>query len=234
MSTPTRILAALNGELAHTVHAMTNDTLMEKIADIKKLSTTLEDHQREDHKIMSDLGLSQQGQMEKLKKLAIDKTIPSLKWLKDKIEKLDANAQRLRSEFLTIDSGIKDPTERIQIYVYLWGKLDGLDANARAKRFLIAAEADEVKTLAAILAHPEGEMVDQEIKERALFERAKRLKPQDHETFEQAELLSEFLTTMRDWMSRWLAEEIGVEPNILRTNLGAELTDVPEFAGASK
>jgi hypothetical protein len=235
MSTPTRILTALNGELAHTVHAMTTDTLMEKIADIKKLSTALEDHQREDHTIMANLGLSQQGQMEAIKRLAIDKTIPSLKWLKKKIEELDAKARRLKSEFLTIDSGIKDPTERIQTYVYLWGKFDQLDPNARIKRFCLAAEANEVKTMAAMLEHPEypeGTMITQEVRERALFDRAKRLTPQDHENFEQAELLLEFLTTMRDWIAQWLAEEIGVEPAILRTNLGAEVADVPRLTGA--
>lgn len=236
MATPARIKAALDGELAHTIPGMTTDTLNTKRQYIIDIRAKLDAHEAEDHTIMTNLGLSQQGQMEAIKKLAIDRTIPALKWLKVEIEKLDAKVQRLKSEFLSIDSGIKDPTERIQTYVYLWGKFDQLDPNARIKRFCLAAEANEVTTMAAMDAHPEypeGTMITQEVRERALYERAQRLRPQDFENYEQAELLSEFLTMIRDWLSRWLSEEIGVEPSILRTNLGANIADV-QFAGAAK
>jgi uncharacterized protein YhaN len=212
---------------------LTTDSFNTKRTHIRDTKTLLEEFQREDHKIMANLGLSQQGQREKLKKYAIDETIKNLKWQKKEIEDLEAKVKRLRSEFLAVDSTIKDPAERISTFIYLWQKLDVLDPNGRTKRFALAGEKDEVKTLAAMLSHPEGEMVPQDVKERVLFERAARLRPQDHTNLEQAELLLEFLVMIRDWISKWLSEEIGVEPKILRDNLGADIADVPQLAGAS-
>lgn len=232
MSTPIRILSALNMELTRAMPQMTSDSLNVKRQYIKDLLTTMEAHQSVEKGILANLGLNQVGQMTQIKKLATETTIPALKWLKPEIEKVDAIVQRLKAEFLTVDSTIKDPAERISTFIYLWQKLDVLDPNARIKRFALAAEHDEAKTLSAMLSHPEGEMIPPDMKERVLFERAQRLRPQDFENYEQAELLSEFLTMIRDWIARWLVEEVRVDPAIVNINLGANIAEVRELTGA--
>ena len=68
-------------------------------------------------------------------------------------------------------------------------------------------------------------MVNEEAKERALTERAKRRFPQAFENFEQNGYLLDFLNTYRNWLGRWLADEIGVEIKVIRENLGDEIAD---------
>lgn len=244
MAAPIRIIAALNGELARVAKGTNNETLETKNKYITDILTVLAVHQSGDKTIMANEGLSQQGKLEQLKKLGTTQTAPALKsLLRDKIKDLQAKEQHYRTQFLTIDSGIKDLVERLPIFIYLWNKLDVLDSNARIKRFCLAAEADEVKVLAAMLDHPEGPMVDQEVRERALLQRAERRTPQDVENYEQTGILLEFLVMMRDWIARWLVEEVGVGNAVIRTNFGDEIADAlagrlletePQLAGASK
>ena len=66
-------------------------------------------------------------------------------------------------------------------------------------------------------------MIDEQVKQRALVERARRLFPRDFENFEQNELQLEFLVTFRDWIVRWLREEVGVDIAVVRANLGDEI-----------
>jgi hypothetical protein len=218
-------------ELGHTVSGMTTDTLNEKTKYAQKLLMTLEAHQSVENGINANLSLSQQGQMEARKKVGTNETAQSLKWMKNVIEEMQQKDRRYESQFNQIDSGIKDPAT----IVYMWGKLDMLDANARIKQFCLAAEANQVVVLSAMLENPFGPMVNEEVKERALTERAKRLFPRDYENFEQNELLLEFLVTFRDWVVRWLRKEVGVDISVIRTNFGDEIADaltgLPQLAG---
>ena len=145
--------------------------------------------------------------------------------MKNVIKEKQEKHQRYESQFNQIDSGIKDLAERMPKFVYLWGKLDMLDPNERIKQFLQSAEQDQIVILSAMLENPFGPMVNEEVKTRALTERAKRLFPLDFENFEQNELLLEFLVTFRDWIARWLREEVGVDIATLRTALGDEVAD---------
>ena len=160
MGTPIRIKAALNGELLHEVKGIATDTLNTKRKYIRDSLSALETHEFGDHKIMRNESLSQQGKMEALKNLGTTETAPALKWIRPEITRLQEKEQGYRTQFFTVDSGIKDLAERLPIYIYLWNKLDVLDANARMKRFFQAAEADEGKILAAMLEHPEGPMIE--------------------------------------------------------------------------
>lgn len=216
-----QIISGIQMASEHVVNGSTPDTIIEKRTLGRKVLTPLEAHQSVAHGIMADLSKSQQGQMEAIKKLGTNETAQSLKWMKNVIKEMQEKHQRYERQFFTVDSGIKDPVT----IVYMWGKLDMLDANARIKQFCLAAEANQVVVLSAMLENPFGPMVNEEVKERALTERAKRLFPRDFENFEQNQILLEFLTMARDWIARWLFGEIGVTIQAIRTNFGDEIAD---------
>lgn len=220
-----QIIAGLKGELLHTLKGISNDALKTKNEYIVKLLMTLDGHQSVENGINANESLSQAGKLQDLKKLGTETTAPALKWAKIVIKEMQEKNQRYESQFNQIDSGIKDLAERMPKFVYLWGKLDMLDPNERIKQFLQSAEQDQVVVLAAMLENPFGPMVTDDLKQRALTERAKRLTPRDFENFEQNELLLEFLVAFRDWIGRWLNQEVGVEIPVLRANLGDEVAD---------
>lgn len=193
-----------------------------------RVQTPLERHVAEEKKLAANESLSHQGKAQAIKTFATNQTVPALKWMRTEIERRQAKDQRYRDQFYSIDSGLKDPTERLLTFTYLWNKFDGLDPSARVKRFCQAAEANEIKIMAAMLDHPLGPMVEDEVKERALTERAKRLTPSEFDNFEQNQLLLEFLVMVREWVARWLFNEIHVEIPVLRTNFGDDIAEMFE------
>jgi hypothetical protein len=213
-------------ELAHVVKGTSTPTLNEKNGYIRNALAVLEAHQTSEHKILSDESLTQQGKAEALKKVGTEKTAPALKFIPTEITKLQARDQHWRTQFFTVDSALKDPAERLPIFVYLWDKFDTLDQSTRVTQFLQAAEQDQVVVMAALLENPLGALIPEEVKIAGLTERAKRLTPRDYENFEQNQILLEFLVMARDWIARWLALEVRVEISVLRTNLGDEIADV--------
>ena len=221
----TTIIAALQMASEHVVNGSTDATIIEKRTLGHKAITVLESHQSVENNINSNESLSQQGKLEALKKLGTNETAPALKWMKNVIKEKQEKHQRYESQFNQIDSGIKDLAERMPKFVYLWGKLDMLDPNERIKQFLQSAEQDQVVVLAAMLENPFGPMVDKEVKERGLVERAKRLFPRDYENYEQNQILLEFLTMARDWIARWLALEVGVPLSVIRSSFGDGIAD---------
>lgn len=218
--------SGLEGELAHVVKGTDTATINEKNDFIRKMLPVIEAHESVENNINRNEGLSQQGKLEALKKLGTNETAPSLKWLKNVIGDLEAKDQGHRKRFYTIDSGITDVAERMPILVYLWTRLDVLDVQGRVTRFLLAAEQDELVILSAMLTNPEGMMVDEDVKQRGLTERAKRLAPPEYHHFEQNQILLNFLTVARDWIARWLAVEVRVELPVIRANFGDEIADV--------
>ena len=229
------IIAGLQMESEHVVNGATDTTIIEKRTFGRKLLMALDDHTAAENGINSNESLSQQGKLEALKKLGTETTAPALKWMKNVIKEKQEKDQRYRTQFFTITSGIDNAVERMLKYSYLWSKLDLLDQTARVTQFLQAAEQDQVVILSAMLENPFGPMVDKEVKERALTERAKRLTPNDYQNFEQNQILLEFLTMSRDWIARTLALEVGVEIPVIRTNFGDEIADaltgLPQLAG---
>ena len=219
----TQIISGIQMASEHVVNGSTPDTIIEKRTLGRKVLTPLEAHQSVAHGIMADLSKSQQGQMEAIKKAGTTTTAPAFKWMRNEIAKLQEKDQRYRTQFYTITSGIENAVEQAVMYSYLWSKLDPLDQSARVTQFLQASERDDLKVLAAMLENPFGPMVNEEVKTRALTERAQRLFPRDYEIFEQNALLLEFLTMARDWIARWLREEVGVDIAVVRANLGDEI-----------
>ena len=224
MSTST-MHSALHTALGHSEKGTTTDGLNERNALILKIMGVLETYDSSELIILKDESRSQQGKLEALKKLATDETSPSLKWLRRVIEALQTKDENFRTRFFTIDSGITNIVERMAILAYLWNRLDVLDSNGRNVRFLRAAEKDEIVVLSAMLTNPWGVMVGEDLKQRALTERARRLFPQPFASFEQNQILLEFLTMIRDWLGRWLGLELRVEIPVLRENLGNEVAD---------
>lgn len=224
MGTPL-LINAINMEAGHVPNDTTNDTLTTRIGYGSKMRAPLEAHLSAETTINANLSLSQQGRMEALKKVGTTVTAPGEKWMRKEISDLQEKDQRYRTQFFTIDSGMKEVAERMPTYVYLWSKLDSLDVSGRLTQFAQAAEADQVKVLAAMLENPFGPMIDEESKARVLTERAKQLFPKDYENFQQNALLLDFLVTFRDWIARWLAVEVGVPIDVIRTNFGDEIAD---------
>ena len=219
------IINALKMEAGHVVSGTTNDTIKGKVEYIDKLLKVIEAHQSVEDGINSNESLSQQGKLEALKKLGTNETATALKWTKIVVKEMQEKDQRYRTQFYTITSGMENAVEQLLFFTYLWNRFDVLDPNARIKQFLTAAEQDQVVILSAMLENPFGAMIDEEVKERALTERAKRLFPRDYENFEQNQILLEFLVVYRDWIARWLALEVGVDIAVLRTTLGDAVAD---------
>jgi hypothetical protein len=224
------IINGLNGELGRVSSAINTSTINEKSGHIRKLLTTLEAHQSIEHGINANESLSQEGKAQALAKLGTNETAPGFKWLKTVVTRLQDIDGRYRDQFFTVDSGIKEAAERLPIFVYLWSKLDALDPSERITQFCQASEQDQVKVLAAMLENPLGPMINEEVKERALTERAKRLTPRDYENYQQNQLVLEFLLMARDWIARWLALEVRVDLSVIRTNLGDEIADALSVA----
>lgn len=222
------IINGLNGELARTVKATHTETLEEKNKFTNRTLTVLERYASEEKKHDANESLSHQGKAQANKTFATNQTVPALEWLQTEIERLEAKDQRYRTQFFMINSGIADAVERMLTYTYLWSKLDPLDQSARVTRFSQAAEHDQLVVLSAMLEHPLGPMVEDEIKERVLTERAKRLTPRDYDNFEQTQILLEFLVMVREWVARWLFNELRVEIPVLRTNFGDDIADMFE------
>ena len=220
-----QIIAGLKGELLHTVKGLSNDALKAKNEFIVKLLMTLDAHASVEDNINRNESLSQAGKLDALKRLGTNETAPALRWVKNVIKEKREKHQQYESQFNQITSGIDDAVKRMPIFIYLWNRFDVLDPNARIKQFLTAAEQDQVVILSAMLENPFGPMVDKEVKERALTERAKRLFPRDYEDSEQNQILLEFLVAFRDWIARWLNQEVRVEIQGLRANLGDEVAD---------
>jgi hypothetical protein len=213
-------------ELAHVVKGTHTATFNEKNEFTRKLLATLEAHQSAEQTILTNESLTQQGKAEALQKVGTTETAPALKWIRKVIKEKQEADQRDRTRFFTVDSGLKDPAERLPTFVYLWDKFDTFDQSTRVTQFLQAAEQDQVVVMAALLDNPLGPMIPQEVKIAGLTERAKRLSPQAVESFEQNQLLLEYLTMVRDWVGRWLALEVRVEIPVIRTHLGDEIADV--------
>jgi hypothetical protein len=135
-----QITNALKLEAGHVLKGASNETVTAKAAYINKLVASLEEHQSGDHKIMANKSLSQQGKMDALRRLGTNDTAPALKWIRPEVTRLQEKKERYQRQFFTVDSGIEDLAERMPTFVYLWGKLDALDNNARIKRFYQAAE----------------------------------------------------------------------------------------------
>lgn len=239
-------ITALEMELVRPQDRVRTTTLHEKNELIRKAVSVLEAHQAAERTIFSNESLSPQGKQQDLSKLGTTVTAPALQWLRNVLTRLQDTDKRYRTQFFTVQSGIEEKTVRVLTYTYLWSKLDLLDQKSRVTQFCQASEKDNTLTMAAMLEHPLGAMVDEEVKDRALVERAKRLTPRDYENFEQNHLLLEYLTMVRDWLGRWLAFEVGVEVSFIRTNLGdaianvltTQTTGIPHaetsLAGASK
>ena len=219
MATST-ILTMLNAQLGFSPKGLSTEILIERNNILLKIIRVLEGHDADELLILRDESRSQQGKLEALKKLATETTAPALKFMKNIIDGLQVKDQNYRTKFFTVDSGIVNITERMSTMVYLWTKFDPMDQSARVTQFAQAAEQDQVKVLASMLENPLGPMVADDVKERALTERAKRLFPMPYANFEQNEDVLELLVMTRDWVARWLNQEIGVAIEIIRTNLG--------------
>lgn len=219
------IINGLNGELARVVKSTRTDTLNRKNEWVLKLLGVLEQHAAEEKKVLGNESLTQQGKRQALATFATKETAPGLTWVRNLVGDLEQTDQDYRTRFYTIDSGIQDPAVRLPTFVYVWGKLDTLDVTGRMTRFAQAAERDDVVVMAAMLENPLGPMITDDVNERALTERAKRRFPQAYDNFQQNTYLLEVLKTYRNWIGRWLVDEVGVEIRVIREAFGDEIAD---------
>ena len=244
----TTILNMLNAQLGFSPKTLSTDVLNERNSILIKLTKVLEGHDASELLILRDESRTQSGKAAALKTPGTDETSPALKFMKNIIDGLETKDANYRKRFFSVDSGIVNITERMAVFGYLWNKFDTLDQSARVTQFAQAAEQDQVRVLASMLEHPLVDtMVSDDVRQRTLTARARRLYPQPYDNFEQNQVVLELLVMIRDWLGRWLGIELRVEISILRTNLGDAVGDfldaqtrtglpqpntAPELAGA--
>lgn len=219
------MISALDNENGRAQPGTTTDSVNEKNALIMKIRGVLEAHDAAAETIQKDQARSEQGKAEAIKRIGTEQTAPALKFLRRVIEALEAKDEGYRKRFFSIDSGITDIVERMAVFTYLWGRLDTLDPSARMTQFAQAAEQDQVRVLVSMLEHPLVDtLVSEDVRERVLTERAKRLFPKPYANFEQTQIVLGFLTMIRNWIGTWLLE-IGVPLEAIRSALGDEIAN---------
>ena len=173
--------------------------------------------------------IGEKGRIDAVRELATSQTLPGVKWLGNVVTDRTATAQGLRKRFAVIDPNISDPRLRFEMLKEIRDDFKGLNQHELDARFALAAEANNVRVMAAMLEHPAGEMVSNVsvdgklgAKDRALLERAKHITPQDYQALHVNELLLDYITMLRDWVGRWLCG-LGVDPVEVVRVLGAEL-----------
>jgi hypothetical protein len=174
--------------------------------------------------------IGEKGRIDAVRELATTKTLPQVKWLGNDVTDREATAQGLRKRFAIIDANITDPKLRFDMLKEIRDDFRGLNQQQLDARFALAAEANNVRVMAAMLEAPAGEMVSNVsvdgklgAKDRALLERAKRLMPEAYQALHVNELLLDYITMLRDWVGwRWL-RGLGVDPTEIVRVLGGEL-----------
>jgi hypothetical protein len=79
--------------------------------------------------------------------------------------------------------------------------------------------------LHAMLTAPGGPLVSEEVKTRALTERAKQLKPEAYDQYKQNTVLVEYLRSLRDHTALWV-RGLGVPPMQVHDVLGGHVESV--------
>jgi hypothetical protein len=173
--------------------------------------------------------IGEKGRIDAVRELATEKTLPQVTWMKHVVTDRQATSQGLRKRFAVIDPNISDPRLRFDMLKEIRDDFKGLNQHELDARFSLAAEADNVRVMSAMLEHPAGEMVSNVsvdgkpgAKDRALLERAKRLMPNEYQALHVNDLLLEYITMLRDWVGRWLCG-LGVDPVEVVRVLGGEL-----------
>lgn len=199
---------------------------------IVKLLKNLNAHGSEEAEIYRREGdgiIGEKGRIDAVRELATTKTLPQVKWMNNVVMDYEATSQGLRKRFAVIDPNISDPRLRFEMLREIRDTFRALNQHELDARFSLAAEADNVRIMAAMLEAPEGEMVSNVsvdgkpgVKDRALLERAKRLMPNEHQALHNNELLLEYITMLRDWVGRWLCG-LGVDPVEVVRVLGADV-----------
>lgn len=186
-----------------------------------KLSGNLNGHATEEAKIYQREGdgiIGEKGRIDAVRDLATKTTLPQVTWMKNVVTDREATSRGLRKRFAIIDPNIADPKLRFDMLKEIRDDFKKLNQHELDARFALAAEANNIRMMAAMLEAPAGEMVSNVsvdgtlgAKDRALLERAKRITPNEYQAYHVNNLLLEYITMLRDWVGRWLCG-LGVDP----------------------
>jgi len=197
-----------------------------------KLLENLNTHATQEAEIYRREGdgiIGEKGRIDAVRELATTKTLPQVKWLGNVGTDREATSQGLRKRFAIIDPNISDPRLQFEMLKEIRDDFKGLNQHELDARFALAAEANNIRIMAAMLEAPAGEMVSNitvdgklGAKDRALLERAKRLMPNEYQALHVNELLREYVVMLRDWVGRWLCG-LGVDPAEVVRVLGADV-----------
>lgn len=181
---------------------------------IVKLVGNLNGHATEEAKIYQREGdgiIGEKGRIDAVRELATTKTLPQVSWMKNVVTDREATSQGFRKRFAIIDPNISDPRLRFEMLKEIRDGFKGLNQHELDARFALAAEANNIRVMAAMLEAPGGEMVLSASKDRSLLERAKQIMPNEYQAYHVNNLLLEYIAMFRDWVGRWLCG-LGVDP----------------------
>lgn len=190
----------------------------------RKVQERVETFGVKEDKILADRSRSDEGKHTAIVALVND-SLESFGFLGRVVADLEGDAQQTRANIF----GVRVPPSwgSDAVLQYWRGKeirdeFRGLQQPQRDSRFLQAAEADHEATLWAVLNTPDDQpLVREEVKSRALEERAKRQNPQAFHRLGQLTTSAEELGGLRDHVVQWL-RGLGGNPKVIYAALGGE------------
>lgn len=168
---------------------------------LSKLIDQLEGYHARELKILRDESLTQNGKMTAIRKLA-EAFATDLAWIKHLVAKHSQDEARLRANLLSVPPVVENPVVREMRNQEIRRQLIGQSQAERDTAFLFAAEHDNSETLFALLDTPTTPLVSDEMKDRVLEARAKRLHPEMFANFQTNQLALEFASMLVELMAR--------------------------------
>jgi hypothetical protein len=220
------ILQRNNNDLMRPYRQKLDTPLLNQESEVRlKVKERVEAFGLKEDAILANRTLSNEGKQTALAKLVND-SLESLAFVGRVVSDLESDARGRRATLFTVKpppSWGSDASLQYQRGKETRDQLRGLSQPERDSRFVQAAEADHEATLWSVLDAPDAQpMVTEEIKVRALEERAKRREPQAFRRLQQLEVLREELAGLRDHVVLWLRQLGGDQRKIFDALGGPE------------
>lgn len=203
----------LSGEISHLrpnvetrFFNSRNDLLRGVLGNVEKFEAI-------ENKILADRFMSDEGKRAKLKEEAT-KALEMFKGFASKIQDVEEQLRQLSTRLFVVErpySKERDSLYQLTREQEIRAHFVDLTPAELDTEFLKASEQDLDETLIAFMDAPWGSMVSEEVKDRALDVRARRLFPTDYPIFEQKTWMLESLNMVRDSLAMWL-RGLGVPP----------------------
>lgn len=219
MQNAASILMRLQHDLsAPTRRDLTTASVNDWTEILRKLLPIMEAYLAKEKTILANRALSDEGKRAELA-MAATETIRACRWLGRVVDALSENMARSRTTLFAVTSPESDPLLAYLRAHELRTDLRKLNSTQRSVAYQMAAERNDVETMAALLSAPGGSWVSTEVKERADNERVKRLNPEAYAAFQQTTLVQELVNGLRYHVALW-GLHTGVPRSVLIETFG--------------